>query len=291
MYDSSRSEFRLWFTCGWMQEPGICYATSQDGVRWNRFNDASHPSIRNLYHAFVFLDDRTRMYYAYGVEPFAPGAGFDRYHSSDGVVWTLDAKGLLASTGKGWDAQWNGNSFVWIEGSTWYILYEMFSGTVWQIGEATSSDGLTWKQYESNPVLTYPGSGCGGPEMHKIGTTYYVWATCAVRGFLPTNIYRFSSTDLHTWTRVDGNAAGAVLSRTTTDEGSESGVGQVADPSIVEVNGSIYMMYGATDTQDPQPDDAMHLKLAVVPLTLAQVVETGEGDGPDSLGAIPTTLF
>ncbi len=287
LYDAANSRFRLWFTCGWINNPGICYATSVDGVGWTRLNNASNPSIANLYHAFIFLDSQNATYYAYGVDPYAQDAGFVRYHSQDGLAWVMDAKGILSPTGTGWSAQWNGNTYVWIEGSTWYILYEMYSGKAWQVGEATSSDGIHWSPYTGNPVITYPGSGCGGPEMHKVRSTYYVWATCSPRGLLPTNIYRFSSSDLHTWTRSDGNAAGAVFSRITTDEGSDSSGGQVADPSMVEVNGSTFLMYDATDTQNPRPGDGIHLKLAMAFLSIEQIVDTREGNAPDMPGFSP----
>jgi hypothetical protein len=249
------STFKMWYTCGWAIG-NICYATSSDGVNWSAGTVLS--GLGGLDHSFVFRNGST--YYFYG----ANGTSFQRYHSSNGLIWTLDGAGFLSANGNGWESREVGNIDVWIAEGTWYALYEA-RGTEWTIGLATSSDGLIWTEYAGNPVLGGGvKGGCGGPEMHMAGTTYAAWVHC---GGLPTEIYLATSTDLHAWTiqRYGG------LLRMTLDEGVRSRQGQVADATLVEVGTSTYLYYSATDTQYPSSTDAIHIKLATSPFTITEL--------------------
>lgn len=60
--------------------------------------------------------------------------------------------------------------------------WKMWYGGGWgnpAIGYATSSDGITWTKYASNPVLGQGGSGIAGPALRntvlKVGATYYLY--------------------------------------------------------------------------------------------------------------------
>lgn len=128
---------------------------------------------------------------------------------------------------------------------------------------------------------------CGGPEVHKLSGIYYVWIQCSRNSFRPTDIYRFQSSDLKTFIR---SPVGIVMGRTTKDEGMNVSGGQVADASMIEVDGKTYMFYDATDTQNPNPTQDMHLKLAIATMSMDQLVKTSEGTrNTDSLDDVPTT--
>jgi hypothetical protein len=285
MYENG--QFEMWHTCGWGTAQ-VCYDTSTDGINFTRQN-GGNPVLVGMFHFFIIKVGST--YYIYGVLPGLTQSSFTRYHSTDRVNWVLDQGGILPGIG-GWDAMstqggCKGNIFVWIEGSTWYALYES-AGTdyTWRTGEATSTDGLNWTPYAGNPVFYFPGgtgpgylgSGmCGGPDMHKVGSTYYAWIHCAVSGDGPTDIYRWQSTDKLHWTM---NPTTPVLSRVTSDEGPGANAGaQIADPMLIESNGSTYMYYSAADNQSPAAGDGMHIKVAIAPMTIAQLVTTNEGNG------------
>jgi predicted GH43/DUF377 family glycosyl hydrolase len=269
MYESGA--FEMWFTCGWTTE-GMCYATSPDGVNWTRLNSGL-PLINNVAHGFVTKVGSTYYYYA-AILPAS--TGFGRWHSTDKITWSQDGSRILSSTRSGWEAKGIGNIYVWVAGGTWYALYEALGAdSVWRTGVATSSDGLTWTESSGNPKIELGSTGtCGGPEVHSVSGVYYVWVHCSENSDLPTDIYRYQSSDLNTFTR---SPSWSVMARTTPDEGDESFVGQVADPSMVEVNGNTYMFYDATDTQKPTSGDGIHLKLAIATMTIAQLVTTDEG--------------
>lgn len=269
MYENGT--FEMWFTCGWDIE-NLCYATSTDGINWTRYTPTT-PMITNVAHGFVMKQGSTYYYYA-AILPASNN--FGRWHSSDKVTWVQDSSTILPSAGTGWEAGQRGNIYVWIEGSTWKALYEALgSDTVWRTGLATSSDGVNWTKYSGNPTIEFgPNGTCGGPEVHNVSGVYYVWEQCSPMSFEPSDIYRLQSTDLHTFTR---SPSWPVLARTTPDEGPGLFDGQVADASMVEVNGSTYMFYDATNTQSPSPVSGIHLNLAIAPMTIAQLVKTTEG--------------
>jgi hypothetical protein len=115
----------------------------------------------------------------------------------------------------------------------------------WSIAYYTSADGLSWTiQNAGLPVLDHANGMVGGPWIKKDGATYYLFAHSAVDGNSPTDVYRFTSTDLITWTQYP---AGPMLWRYTDDEGRLIN-GQIADAYIVEVSGTAYLFYSASET-------------------------------------------
>jgi hypothetical protein len=253
--------FKMWHTCGWAYG-SICYAESSDGYNFVRYNGGK-PIITGIGRPFVLHLGSTYYLYASAEEH---GQSWNLYESTDGVQWQLTAEQVLRVGDASWE-QRTGNIFVWTENSTWYAMYEALgTDELWRLGLATSPDGITWTKYAKNPVISYP--YCGGPEIHKIADIYYMWGQCTQTGTSGTDIYRLRSNDLVRWTPEL-----IELHRETLDEGLEDNEeSQVADPSMVEVNGMIYMYYDATPTQNPTPAAAIHLKVAVANMSLASLV-------------------
>ena len=93
-----------------------------------------------------------------------------------------------------------------IEGGVMRGYYGGFDGTNDRIGTATSSNGLTWTKYGSNPVITIGAVGTfdalhvNDPCVVKAGSTYYLWYSAAH----PPNdgqIGLATSSDGVTWTK------------------------------------------------------------------------------------------
>jgi hypothetical protein len=293
--------FKMVFSCAWLAG-NICYAESYSGMpgTWVR---AASPIIAGT-HARTFWFKNAGTYYLYSlhINGSGGGIGIDQYTASASAgPYTLAHSNVITNT-QAWEtANGGANCYVWIEGSTWYMANEWqttdtaVASHPYVIGIATSTDGFTWTKYSGNPVLgdiaAYP--TVGGPEVHKVGSTYYLWAQASVptssplyyAGFygLPNGIMRFHSTDLHTWV-----SDGFSLSCKTDDEGAGINICQVADPSLLEVNGQTYMFYEGTSNAFYSTGN-IHLKVAVVPYTIAQLTALTETDGAVLSPAITTT--
>jgi hypothetical protein len=134
---------------------------------------------------------------------YEPGAStmlqINHCTSSDGLTWTDDAahNPVLSRGGAGtYDSSSICALVVWIEDATWYMLYRGADiNGIRCTCLATSSDGLTWTKYASNPVIaTQPDPAC----LIKVGSTYWLYAN-SVSGNRYISVY--SSSDLHTWTK------------------------------------------------------------------------------------------
>ena len=265
--------FKMWYTVNWTSPPpAINYAESTDGKTFSEYS--GNPVISNgataVAHGYVVHIGST--YYGYYWNG-ASGA-FDQWTSADGVTsWTLAHASVLApGTTGAWDAVGVYDSTVFVNGATWYMLYQGSSAGgachYYCEGLATSSDGITWTKYSGNPVIANGSGGVGGGHVYQAGANYYLWAqTSATVASLPTDISLYSSPDLMNWT-PSSNSRNPVYERVLADEGVNLSSGQVADACMVTVGGTTYFYYDATDTQDA---GHIHINLATAPYTLQQI--------------------
>jgi hypothetical protein len=255
------SVFKMWYRGDNGATQNIYYAESIDGIVWTKM---TMPVLTGYTQPFVFKYGFT--YYFYG-----SNGNLAEYTSSNGITWSLvTANALNVGEGGAWDHQVIANSFVWVESGTWHMLYEACANTsyIYSIGLATSANGTTWTKSLSNPVLT--GSGeFGGPFLYKSGATYWVWVHTASSGNLPTDIRRYYSSNLTSWTKSPSHPT---LSRTTTDEGVGNSRGQIGDVSMVQVNDKTYIYYDITNDQTN-----FKISLAKADLSKSQIVTTSEG--------------
>ena len=76
--------------------------------------------------------------------------------STDGISWTKQPGNPVLSAGPegAWDGEKVADPNVLFDGTTYHMWYAGNDGSGWQIGYATSTDGVTWTKSPSNPVLT-----------------------------------------------------------------------------------------------------------------------------------------
>ena len=224
--------YKMWYTSGIVGN-NIGYAESPDGFNFTRHG--ANPVVNNHTRSFVFKDGATYVMYAHGA------GGLNKLTSVDGVAWGVTDVTTLAAGGPAdWDNALD-NMTVWIEGGTWYMLYEGHLGAGnYEVGLARSIDnGANFVKEPANPVITEgAGSGSAG-WITKVDGIYYLWSHIAAVGKLPTDFIKYQSTDLIGWFR---NPAGLVYWRTDADEVAGTG-GQVADGHLVEVDGEVRLFY------------------------------------------------
>lgn len=278
---ASEPVFKLWYSggntgtaIGAGSSDGMYYAESRNGYE----NWVVHPTpvVSPDSRACVVKSGAT--YYIYTLPTGK------RFASSDGR--TFGAGEQLYFTGPlgAWEAGGLQNSCIWIEGATWYCMYEAAAATghVWQIGLMTSTDGVNWVRYSASPVIP-AGDGLNstsGPDVHKIGDTYWCWGhgvatnTNLSSDSVPTDLFRWKSTDLHVWER---SPRYPIMVRGTPDEGAQNELGQIADVSLIEVDGRVFMFYEGADGSVLEFRNSS-LKCAIANMTLEQLVTTNEGD-------------
>ncbi len=154
--------------CG-NREDDVEHATSPDGVRWTK--DARSPVYRRAYAPHLIqMPAEVRLYYIH-----KPGAerGKKRpweVHLATGRdLYSLKAHPAnpMITVSQDWETGTVFYPYVIREGETWVLFYaaywnhrspgEKVNRTA--IGTATSADGIQWRKYSGNPILTpIPGS-------------------------------------------------------------------------------------------------------------------------------------
>jgi predicted GH43/DUF377 family glycosyl hydrolase len=197
---------------------GIGYASSTDGITWTKhtkpvmgvgpdgdFDDSSVQSS-----SVIKVGDTLKMWY----QGWAGGYLENRigYGTSlDGINWDKYPGNPVLD--KGENGSWN--SFGVFSPSVIFdgVTYHMWYGGVapgdqpWEIGYATSSDGITWTEYADNPVL-HAGSagsweeGVGQPCVFFDGTRFHMWYTGLDSEYIGRIFYATSQDGIN-WTKAE----------------------------------------------------------------------------------------
>jgi hypothetical protein len=282
--------FKMWYDN--VASPyGIYYAESLDGTIWTE--DPLNPIIAAVGGGTkVFKNGST--YYLYCGPGNFSGTAISAYTSSDGVTWTLQNATALTPT-----QTWEGSGVYQLTvcdvvGGTWYGYYSGGSnGTpVYGTGMATSTDGLTWTK-PSNPsrvdsmstgtfLSGAPWTGGGNFTFAKVNGRYYGWSQTTQKNYpnavlpvysLPSDIMRWSAPSAAgPWTPTGT----LTYYRNASTEGVNSGKGQVADPTILEVAGVTHLFYTAVPDGTAEATTG-YINHATASAPLATLVNTYEG--------------
>lgn len=169
--------YRMWYT-SWSTSDagGIGYATSPDGINWTKY--AGNPLIvpasaweaggYGICHVLKVQGEYKIYYGGYTADFQYANIGYAT--SPDGITWTPDTVNNPVLT-RGTGVRWDGGVvdrphllFINDVYHMWYVGTPPFEATPWQIGWATSADGIHWDKYndpstasvlylDSDPVL------------------------------------------------------------------------------------------------------------------------------------------
>ena len=133
----------------------------------------------------MILDEPTyKMWYtAFSTASHSMKIGYAE--STNGTDWTKSPSNpvLLPGNTGSWDADGVSYPTVIKEDATHYKMWYtgVDASNVGRVGYATSSDGISWTKYVSNPVLNVGSAGAwdstyvGQPSVIKVGATYKLW--------------------------------------------------------------------------------------------------------------------
>ncbi|NBD34649.1 MAG: hypothetical protein GVY30_01465, partial [Chloroflexi bacterium] len=148
--------FKLWYA----GDGAIYYGESIDGLTWDV--DTSVPVLESTEGAwdeagvsapFVLQLGPTdyRMWYQ---AEYRDGIGYAT--STNGISWTKHLTPVLTPGGTGaWDETGVGDPNIWFDGGAYHMWYV----GIWQVGYATSTDGINWTKSVNNPVFLPGDSG------------------------------------------------------------------------------------------------------------------------------------
>ncbi len=167
--------YKMWYTGynpGLSEQKFLGYATSADGIHWERFPE--NPVFREKWteDVFVFKSEAVYFMVAEGENDVA-----HLMKSGDGIHWQeLGDLTLLTTTGDTIPGPY-GTPVVWIEEGEWYLFYERSDLGIWL---AQSDDKLTWVNVRDEPVLPlgpeqYDRAAVAANQVVKYNGRYYIY--------------------------------------------------------------------------------------------------------------------
>ena len=222
--------WRLWFT-GYDGSRDstkmLGYATSRDGVHWER--SPQSPIYREHWVEDVCIVKHNDVYYMFAENESDNHSAM--LTSADGINWKWIGKlDVRTAADKAKETRRPcGTPTVWIEGDTWYLMYEWMDKGVW-LASTKDPMSLVWQDVLDAAVLD-PGPGSYDEEMIAVnqvfkyqGIYYAVYHGSGSGEAMPrtwtTNIAR--STDRVHWQKysgnpiVEGDRSSGVIVRTAT---------------------------------------------------------------------------
>lgn len=204
--------YKMWYSGYLGNETDIKhlgYATSSDGINWERHAD--NPIFDSNWTEDMFVTKNEGKYYM-----FAEGKN-DLAHlltSSDGLKWQEEGNLIILQTNGDTISPPYGTPTVWIENGKWYLFYERNDLGIWL---ATSDDQLTWRNVQDEPVIKmgpeeYDSGAVAANQVIKFNDRYYLyyhgstnpnWANPNANALWSSNVAM--STDLINWKKYPGN--------------------------------------------------------------------------------------
>lgn len=159
-YDQGK--YNLWYTSSNGINLKLGFATSVDGVQWSSGSiiPLSDPGDN---HDPSYFHDTTGSFLYYISEP-AEGSGSNiQIHRTKLLDQSYGEVELIMLPRQPWNAQKLSCPYVYFENDVYSMFYCGTSGSGWQLGMATSSDGVNFTPCTNNPVVT--GSNLGNTQL------------------------------------------------------------------------------------------------------------------------------
>ena len=196
LYNPDSVRYEMWFgankgyTANNWRPYTIGYAVSDDGINWNmhdspvltptegKWDDLTVEAQCVLHEEGIY-----KMWYT-GWNLVDDSAGIGYATSTDGITWTKHSSIVLPPGTDEWEElnPYSCSVVPYSEGyKMWYAGSDL-DMSEWNIGYATSTDGINWtRDTANNPVLRVGDDGSwddyavSGPNVHLINDTYYMW--------------------------------------------------------------------------------------------------------------------
>lgn len=163
----------------------------------------------------LWSDGTYRMWYAGSNATFTSAIGYAT--STNGTAWTKEITNPVLENGDtgAWDDYSVSFPAVIQDGGGYKMWYTGTGpgpggiGSIRKIGMATSTDGIEWTKFASNPVLDVGPTGAWDagqvsvPTVARVGGGYHMWYSVGISG--ASGIGHATSPDGTTWTKDPAN--------------------------------------------------------------------------------------
>lgn len=221
------------------------------GLSWTKYVSNPISTTQPIGYVMYDRDDHIwKTWYTYGTGGGNLSIGYATATNPFGP-WTPSGSNPVLSPSVSWEAGKVHNCAVIKESSTSYkMMYggQDFTTVGTSIGFATSTDGITWTKYASNPVIVPAGTGWmkqgvfSPTTFYKSASTYYIMFSGKQNSVSGDSKNGWaSSTDLITWTMGTHNPT---LSTTRAWEHALSGsFSDTEDPIYIQIGSNHYIFY------------------------------------------------
>lgn len=250
IYDETK--FRMWYRNNYSNESSdVGYAESSDGINWQSASSTAvlTPGASGSFDCLsvepgaVIKDNGIfKMYYT-GLVNMLLSSNIGMALSTDGIHWEKRSNPILNSPGG--DIQIFASSVV--KRNNVYYLFYTNPGSLPNSGGievATSTDGVVWKKFSSNPVMkasqAWEASGIGSPSVIlENGKFKMVYSTFDGSGFGMAY-----SDDGINWTKDSGNPF------FTAQDTYKGWASKISSPHFMKVNNQYYIYYSGSSSSD-----------------------------------------
>jgi hypothetical protein len=206
------SIYKMWYS-GYNEKLSkktmLGYATSKDGINWEKYSNQPIFSDKWVEDMDVIKNNGTYYMFAEGDEDIA-----HLLVSQDGINWQEKGDLVILTTKGDTIPGPYGTPAVYVEKGEWNLFYEREDSAIWL---ATSTDQITWKNVQDDPVITtgtqqYDDGAIAADQVIKYKGKYFLYYHSIDKngwiGITPSLGWSSSvamSSDLVHWKKYSGN--------------------------------------------------------------------------------------
>ena len=155
--------YKMWFT-GSNGGLKIGYATSTDGINWPSHDFVSVNDTGDNHDPSLFVHEGSN--YIYYISEPSEGSGVDiKVKRSVANGSQFSDPQLISLPRQAWNSQKLSCPFGYFENGTYFLFYCGTSGSGWNLGMATSTDGVNFAPCPNNPIVT--GGDLGNAQLYS----------------------------------------------------------------------------------------------------------------------------
>ncbi len=244
LYDEGK--YKMWVSKYLNNQWVIGYLESNNGIEW--FEPPNHvvlyPTNENginesgLFEPFVLKNNQYHLWY----NAYVNNSYYIRHAiSSDGINWIKDPQFTIIGE-KNWENRGVAHPSVLYLNGKYYLWYAGWGNSGWQLGLATSEDGINWIKEINNPLNLPINLGhVGGFYVEYFNSLFKIYYHTG--GGYATQIYYAISNDGKNWSCPNDDCL--VLS--LNGDGNNR---MIIGPHLVKINNQVYLYYTLSNTQN-----------------------------------------